>query len=261
MKEQEKISRNLTRMAFEQRESGFSHHIYAEELKQFEYLRNGDMRSVEEATRIMHSNTVGKVSEDPVRNVRYLYVASVTLATRFAIEGGLQQETAYNLSDLFIRQMDRCQTVEEIYSLHRDMFIEFTLRVARIRTSQKYSRAVQTAIDDIYLHLHEPIALEELARRAGLTRSYFSVLFRKEVGMPVSDYIRAMRVDEAKDLLRLTGYSQLEISSYLAFNSQSHFVSVFRRVTGMTPGEYRRAHYRRGWNDALSSTEPQPQQP
>ncbi len=248
MKKNEHIDRKLTHMTFEQRESGFHHHIYDEELRQYEYVRNGDLRAVDEAARIFSSGTVGKVSEDPLRNKRYLFVAAVTLATRFAIEGGLPQETAYNLSDLFIRQMDLCQSKDEINSLHRDMFFEFASRVEDICCQPKYSKPVQTAIDNIYHHLYEPISVDDIAQRVGLTRSYFSVLFKREVGMPVSEFIREARIDEAKSMLRLTNHSLLEISSFLAFNSQSHFVSVFKSMTGMTPGAYRREHYRRGWS-------------
>jgi AraC-like DNA-binding protein len=248
----EHIEKKLTDMAFRQREDGFSHHLYSDELLHLRYVRDGDLRAVDEATRMFTSDTVGKVSEDPVRNKRYLFVAATTLATRFAIEGGMGQETAYNLSDLFIRQMDMCQTVGEIYSLHRDMIKEFTVRVAAIRKARHYAKPIQIALDDIYLHLHEPISVDEIAERAGLSRSYFSVLFKKEVGMPVTDYIRRKRIEAAENMLKYSDYSLPEISSFLAFNSQSHFVSVFKSVTGITPGAYRKAHFHRAWGSQKS---------
>lgn len=249
----EQIDKLLMRMAFQQREDGFSHHEYNKELLQFEYIRDGDLRSVEEGARIFASDSVGKLSDDPVRDKRYLFVAATTLATRFAMEGGMPQETAYNLSDLFIRKMDSCQTLSEIFSLHRDMMREFTVRVAEIREARRYSKPVQTALDEIYLHLQEPLSVDEIAERTGLSRSYFSVLFKKEVGMSVSDYIRKKRIEAAQNMLKYSDFSLLEIGSYLAFNSQSHFVSVFRHETGMTPGAYRRDHYRR-WDGGKPRT-------
>ncbi|MGE5494216.1 MAG: helix-turn-helix domain-containing protein [Burkholderiales bacterium] len=248
------IDKMLMRMAFQQREEGFSHLEYDEELLQFEYVRAGDPRAEEEAACVFSSSVVGKLSEDPVRDKRYLFVAATTLTTRFAIEGGLDQETAYNLSDLFIRKMDLCQTVSEIKELHREMVREFTRRVAAIHKVNRYSKPIQCALDDIYLHLQEPISVDELAERAGLSRSYFSVLFKKEVGMPVSDYIRNKRIEAAENMLKYSNFSLLEIGSYLAFNSQSHFVSVFKHVTGMTPGAYRRANFRRGWRDSVQKS-------
>lgn len=241
------IEKMLMRMAFQQREDGFSHHVYNEELLQFEYIRDGDLRAVEEGERIFTSCKVGKLSEDPVRDKRYLFVAATTLSTRFAIEGGMDQETAYNLSDLFIRKMDVCQTIGDIFGLHREMVREFTTRVAAIRNARRYPRSIQCALDDIYLHLQEPISVDELAAHSGLSRSYFSVLFKKEVGMSVSDYIRAKRIEAAENMLKYSTFSLLEIGSFLAFNSQSHFVSVFKQVTGMTPGAYRREQFRHGW--------------
>lgn len=250
MNKNDNIDKTLMRMAFQQREEGFSHLVYNEELLQFEYVRAGDPRAEEEAACVFSSSVVGKLSEDPVRNKRYLFVAATTLSTRFAIEGGMDQETAYNLSDLFIRKMDLCQTVSEIVSLHREMVREFTRRVAAIREARRYPKPIQSALDDIYLHLQEPISVDELAARVGLSRSYFSVLFKKEVGLPVSDYIRNKRIEAAENMLKYSNFSLLEIGSYLAFNSQSHFVSVFKRVTGMTPGAYRRENFRRGWKDS-----------
>ncbi len=244
----EHIEKQLMCMAFQQREDGFSHHMYSDELLHLQYLRDGDMRCVDEAARLFTSGNVGKLSGDTLRDRRYLFVAATTLATRFAIEGGLPQETAYNLSDIFIRSMDACQTTDEIISLHRDMMREFAVRVAAVREARRYPKPIQTALDDIYLRLQEPITVDALARGAGLSRSYFSVLFKKEVGISVTDYIRKKRIEAAQNMLRYSNFSLLEISSYLAFNSQSHFVSVFKREAGMTPGAYRREYYRRGWS-------------
>ena len=247
MREHAHIEKKLVHMAFLQREDGFSHHAYDQELLQYEYVRDGDIRAVEEGARIFNGNTVGHLSNDPVRNKRYLFVAATTMATRFAIEGGMPQETAYNLSDLFIQRMDLCQTVEEINALHRVMMEEFTLRTAKQRQHCKYPKPILLALDYIYLHLHETIAVTEIAAHVGLNRSYLSTLFQREVGLPISDYIREKRVEAAENMLKFSDFTLQEIGNYLAFHSQSHFVSVFKQHTGATPGAYRQSHFRTIW--------------
>ncbi len=242
------IEKKLVHMAFLQREDGFSHHAYDQEMLQYEYVRDGDIRAVEEGSRIFNGNTVGHVSDDPVRNKRYLFVAATTMATRFAIEGGLNQETAYNLSDLFIQRMDLCKTIEEINALHRVMMEEFALRTAKQRLN-KYPRAVLLALDYIYLHLHETIEVNQIAAHVGLSRSYLSTLFQREVGVPISDYIREKRVEAAINMLKFSDFTLQEIGNYLAFHSQSHFVSVFKAYTGVTPGVYRQIHFRSNWGN------------
>lgn len=246
MREHAHIEKKLVHMAFLQREDGFSHHGYDQELLQYEYLRAGDMRAVEEGVRLFNGNNVGHLSDDPIRDKRYLFVAATTMATRFAIEGGLNQETAYNLSDLFIQRMDLCKTVEEISALHRVMLEEFTQRTAKQRM-RRYPKAILLAIDYIYLHLHETIEVKEIAAHVGLNRSYLSTLFVREVGIPISDYIREKRVEAAKNMLKFSDFTLQEIGNYLAFHSQSHFVSVFKAHTGVTPGVYRQTHYRSNW--------------
>lgn len=249
MRERSHIEKKLVHMVFLQREYGFSHHAYNQELLPYEYLKEGDLRAVEEGARIFNGNAVGHLSDDPVRDKRYLFVAATTLATRFAIEGGMAQEMAYNLSDLFIQRMDTtCRTVADIAALYRVMMEEFTLRTAKQRLHSKYSKAVLNALDYIYLHLHETITVGEIAAFVGLSRSYLSVLFQREMNVSVSDYIREKRVEAAENMLRFSDFTLQEIGNYLAFNSQSHFVSVFKKSTGMTPGAYRHKYFQCNWN-------------
>ena len=99
-------NKGLVLAAFLQREEGRYHHTYEEELLQYEYLRDGDLRSIEESKRLFRTGISGHLSDDPLRDKKYLFVASITLATRFAIEGGMEAQSAYNLSDLYIQRMD-----------------------------------------------------------------------------------------------------------------------------------------------------------
>lgn len=73
----------------------------------------------------------------------------------------------------------------------------------------------------------------------GLSPSYLSRLFKQEVGISLSDYIREKKLDRAQNLLRFTDQSFAEIANILAFSSQSHFIQAFKSHTGMTPKKYR----------------------
>ncbi len=102
-------------------------------------------------------------------------------------------------------------------------------------------------MDYILRHLHYEISLKEIADHAGLSETYFSALFKKETGETVSTFIQQSRVREAESLLRYSEYSLMEIAEYLGFCSQSHFSKTFRRYAGVTPGQYRREHFKRIW--------------
>jgi YesN/AraC family two-component response regulator len=99
-------------------------------------------------------------------------------------------------------------------------------------------------MDYIYEHLHEKITVSQLAKNAGLNSTYLSKLFIKETGENISDFITKAKVTTAENMLKFSEFSYLEIALSLGFSSQSYFISTFKKVSGMTPKEYREKHYK-----------------
>ena len=67
------------------------------------------------------------------------------------------------------------------------------------------------------------------------------------MGISPSDYIRKVKIDKAKNLLRFSDFSMVEIASYLSFSSQSHFIKLFSEETNLTPKKYRKMYYGTHW--------------
>lgn len=231
--------KKLSYLEFIHRENEIRHHHYDEEMLQYNYLKVGDLRAIEEGEKMFSSSITGHLSDDPVRNAKYLFVASITLATRFAIEGGMDEETSYNTSDLFIQKMDLCNSVEEIQKLQKDMFSFFTNKMASIEKQQVYSKPIILCLDYIYYHLHQKILLKNLAEYVNLNPNYLSELFKKECKITISQYILKKRMEAATNMLIYSDYTYSQIASTLAFSSQSHFSKVFKEYTGETPKKYR----------------------
>ena len=242
-----RIRQTLARLTLEHRESGYHHHSYDEDMGQYELVRRGDMKALAVCKKMFEGPTTGSVADDPVRNYQYLFVASITLACRFCIEGGMPTETAFDLSDLYIRQVDRCRTREEIFALHEAMIRDYTTRMQGVARQEVYSRPVYRCLDYVEQHLQEPLTVKTLAEALGLAPTYLSALFKRETGVALSEHIRRVRVDNARLLLQYTDFTCLEIADYLCFASESHFSQVFRQYTGETPTEYRRTHAQRHW--------------
>jgi YesN/AraC family two-component response regulator len=131
------------------------------------------------------------------------------------------------------------------------MFSYFTRHMASLKKDRVYSRPVIQCMEYIDLHLHMPIRLAELAEHVQLNPSYLSVLFKKETGVPVSEYVLNRRIDTAKNMLLYSEYSASQISEILTFSSQSHFIRVFKKKESMTPREYKVLHDR----DSLRAAE------
>ena len=247
--------RQLAYLAYVNRENEFQHHGYNEEIRQYLMMQSGDPGAVAESQRMMRQAEPAALSADPLRNMQYLFVANITLATRFAIEGGLDTETAYNTSDMYIRKLDQCRTADEVMELHREMFSFFTSKMAAQKKESVYTRAVAESIDYIDSNLHTPLRIDEVAEHVGLSAGYFSVLFHRETGLAFSDYVMRQRIETAGNMLRYSDYSSTEISEILAFSSQSYFIRCFRKVYGMTPSEYRRKSFGKGMRTAGKAEE------
>lgn len=236
--------KQLRYLEFIHRETSDRHHTHTEDMYQYDLLRMGDPRAVEEGVRMFSSNLPGHISDDPLRNYKYLFVASTTLASRSAIAGGMDAERAYNISDLYILKMDLLQSVDEVKALHADMFAFYTKEMAALDKAAVYSKPVTQCIDYIYNHLHEPLHVKDLAMQVKLNESYLSTLFKKETKKSVSEFILSKRMEAAQNMLKFSDYTYAEISAILTFSSQSHFTRVFRKQTGYTPKEYRNKFFR-----------------
>ncbi len=191
---------------------------------------------------------VGRLSDDPVTNLRYHFVVTAALITRFCMEGGMALEEAFGLSDSYIQKMDRCKNLPEIVLLHDQMALDFAGRMRQLKKNAASSKQVAEAIDYIYVHIMDRITVNDLAEAICISPAYLSRIFKQETGVSVSEYIRQRKLDMAKNLLRFSDYSLVEIANMLSYASQSHFIQHFRAQTGMTPKAYRDHNYMNNWN-------------
>ena len=89
-------------------------------------------------------------------------------------------------------------------------------------------------------NLARPLALDDLARRAGMSRFHFARAFRAETGQAPMAWLRAQRVEEARALLLTTALPLRAIARKVGFPDEFHLSRVFRRVSGQNPTQVRR---------------------
>ncbi len=252
MKKQSKTERALSHKVFLQREYGRRHLAYEKELEFYDAVKDGNFKTLNKIMLPLKDRQLGILSKDSLRNAKYHLVITVALITRFCIEGGLESETAYTLSDLYIQQIDTCRSEEEIDILHRELVFDFADRMKKLKSSRGISRAVKKACDYIYDNLHRRLTLDKIAKAAGIHKNYLCSLFKKETGSTVQEYIRRKKIEAAANMLSYADYSPQELSDYFSFSSQSHFTNTFKSIMKLTPSEYRRTHYRAHWQPEKS---------
>jgi AraC-like DNA-binding protein len=109
-------------------------------------------------------------------------------------------------------------------------------RLARSFSSER--RALKSACDYLVEHHAENVSLENLARIAALSPFHFNRVFSAQFGMPPHQFQTLVRVSRAKALLR-EGWPIPQAASQAGFFDQSHLNRHFKRLVGVTPGQYR----------------------
>ncbi|RUT09088.1 hypothetical protein DSM106972_011410 [Dulcicalothrix desertica PCC 7102] len=94
-------------------------------------------------------------------------------------------------------------------------------------------------IEYIRTHLENNLTLQELAGVVCISTTYFASLFKQSMGVTPHQYVTQCRVEKAKQLLRQTHLTLVEVCLQVGFQNQSHFTRVFKQYTKLTPKVYR----------------------
>ncbi len=112
--------------------------------------------------------------------------------------------------------------------------------LACIEETRQTGTVVFKAMAYIREHFRENISRDDVAEAVFVTSSYLSRIFHQETGAKITDFLTRCRIEEAKSLLRATDRSISDIAVESGFDSFSYFSTVFKKVTGLTPVQYRK---------------------
>ena len=224
---------------FWERENRKSHTSYETEILFYSCIMHGDTERLGVCLEKLLADGIvaGRLSENSLRQMKYWAVSCITIAARYAMQGGLPEMEAYNLSDSYIRHIDLLNDENEIMNYLVTKCFEITEAIKSIRIRNRYPSSVRKCVSYIDKNLHSKITLECLAVECGLSKDYLSQLFKKITGFTVTEYIKKRRLTSAKMLLD-RGTTLSDAAYGLGFCSESYFISCFKKEYGITPKEY-----------------------
>lgn len=170
-------------------------------------------------------------------------------------------EIFYSIAMLFLSHINRWNLTERIafkIGLNKltradehgswNDALEYLYRLSGIIFEFQYSEQEKRSMDAIahirqyiHEHLHDDLSLVKLAELVYLNPSYLSRLFKQVTGINLLNYINDDRLDKAKELLQKNNLKINEISASLGFISAPSFTRFFKKMTGITPQEYRKS--------------------
>ncbi len=97
-----------------------------------------------------------------------------------------------------------------------------------------------------YLKAQKPESVnysDYLARKTGYEYAYLSNLFSTETGQTIEQYIIALKIEKAKEWLSYNELTLSEIAWRLSYSSPAHLSNQFKKITGVTPGQFKKEHH------------------
>lgn len=143
---------------------------------------------------------------------------------------------------LMWRQLLDCSNTSKII----DVLVEYVDRYMHtdkdehINQQRNLIRKVATFIEE---RIHENWTVKQLSEQFNLNASYLSVLFKKEMGITISDYVQETRIRLARQLLQDPGIKIYEVAEQVGIQTSAYFTYLFKKIVGCTPQEFRNYHY------------------
>lgn len=174
-----------------------------------------------------------------LESIKIRLIELVVLLSRGAIEGGADNEVIFGLNYRFLREIESLRSVDEIAAWLAKVMARFTDCVFNL-SNVKNKDVIYKAVAYLRGNYMRPISLADAAREVHLSPSYFSRIFKEEMGRNFRAYLNGLRVENSRSLLADESVPLAEVAGMAGFQDQSYFTKVFKRLTGVSPGEYRR---------------------
>lgn len=146
---------------------------------------------------------------------------------------------------------DELQVTSERMEQPSQYFRDISLKVLELGSAQLLSemqthkspatsRAIELVKTYIQEHYAEKINLQEIADTVDMSRNYVANLFKKETGTTIWNYLIAVRMQKAKELLLNSSLKSYEIALKVGYESSIHFSKLFKEQYGLNPMEYKK---------------------
>ncbi|MGG3306380.1 AraC family transcriptional regulator [Paenibacillus lautus] len=128
---------------------------------------------------------------------------------------------------------------------YRDILLDELAHAAhaiRLKREEHYD-IIQYVFHYLESHYAEEISLEQLASKLNMSPTYLSGYIKEKTGSNFSDQLNAIRITKAKELLQTTNMPIQEVGNRIGYRNVTSFIRMFKKVTGQTPGDYRKTNW------------------
>lgn len=187
---------------------------------------------------------IGVLSEDALQQAKYIFVSGIALVTRTAMDSGLPEKLARDISDGFIRYVDKMTDPQQVGVMFLHAAKTFCIYIGTHRMS-RVNPQIRSCCEYLNTHLHAVVTLEDLSQATHMSAYQLTALFHQELNTTPIQYFLGQKMEYAKNLLETSNLPVSEIAEMLAFPSHSNFSQRFKKQYGISPQTYRSRNARK----------------
>lgn len=205
------------------------------------FMKNISQGNYHKAELSFESSTLFDIEKrlaDPVRNFKNYCITMNTLLRKAAESGMVHPIHIDRVSSGFARKIETITSTENGKKLMREMIRKYGLLVKNY-SMKDYSLLIQKVITRVESDLTADQTLNAHAQLLNVSPSYLSTLFRKEVGITLTEYVNRKRIEYGVMLLNTTNMQIQTIAQHCGISDINYFTRIFKKQIGKTPKEYR----------------------
>ncbi|MFZ4451501.1 helix-turn-helix domain-containing protein [Salibacterium aidingense] len=225
-------------LQIEYQKEGMAHHPYEQEKAFLEAMKEGNPAAFEWLETIEQNSNITLGSSHPLRHLKNKLIMACAILCRAAMENGTDPNEAMTMSDYFLREIERKQSVEALAGMEKQIYTTF-FNMMQQKEASHYSVFVWKIRELVKSNVTEGINLEFISEYVNRTPGYISTVFKKECGITLKQFIVQEKIKEAKKYLLHTDDNILDIAVQFHFKDQTYFTKVFKKYTGQTPHHFR----------------------
>ena len=145
--------------------------------------------------------------------------------------------------DTVIRRLDQIQTPVMTFAPAEEIGEAITEQPETDENSEANSFIVSNALEYIRSNSKEKLRLSDVAEQVYVSQWHLSKLLNKHTGKTFSDILNGARMDQSKELLKDPSLRICDVAEQVGFQDLAHFSRVFKKMEGMSAGEYRNTHW------------------
>lgn len=151
-----------------------------------------------------------------------------------------QQAIRCGAKDYLLKPSRSTEILKKLHEIADELFGPEQLSMEETgETKNSHVEQVKQYMEE---HYYENLTLQEVADKVGITPSYVSTLFSRNLSCGFVDYLNQIRIEHACSYLTQNYLKTYEIAYKVGFRDEKYFSKVFRKIKGQTPSEYRKLH-------------------